>query len=152
MSKRKTVSTTASDVTEVSTGPTSVSSGAEMFPVLSIPDNSPVEEAGMAFDPARQHLELTRDQKLRTTALMMAIHAYEKIIIKDADYYEAVVRHRQLNGEPPIKAATMDAMVEAAIKFELFIVGEFSRALPIEDVDSDSLPQREAVPETETVP
>lgn len=45
-----------------------------------------LESAGLGFDPATQHLELSKDEKRRTTALMMAIQAYQNLIIKDAEY------------------------------------------------------------------
>lgn len=95
-------------------------------------DASPLavlEESGVAFDPATQHLDLTKDEKRRTTALMMAIQAYQGLIIKDADYLREAVNHER-NGGPTIRPATMDAMVEAAIQFDWFIAGEFDGIQP----------------------
>ena len=42
------------------------------------------EDADMGYNPGRQHLDLSKDEKIRTTALMMAINAYQNLIIKDA--------------------------------------------------------------------
>ena len=36
-----------------------------------------VEEAGVAFVHTSQHLDLSKDEKRRTTALMMSIQAYQ---------------------------------------------------------------------------
>lgn len=85
---------------------------------------SVLEEHDVAFDPSTQHLDLTKEQKRRTTALMLAIQAYRELIIKDADYLrEAYAQHRAGDG-PQIKPATIDAMVTAAIKFDAFIAGD----------------------------
>lgn len=83
-----------------------------------------VEEAGVAFDPTTQHLDLSKEEKRRTTALMLAIQAYQNLIIKDADYLREASEQARRNDGPAIRPATMDAMVEAAIKFDIFIAGE----------------------------
>jgi hypothetical protein len=95
-------------------------------------DKQCLEEAGIAFDPTTQHLDLSKDEKRRTTALMMAIQAYNNLIIKEADMYIAVSRDAGKDGLPPIKPATMDAMVDAAIKFDWFIAGKFDGIQPPE--------------------
>jgi hypothetical protein len=83
-----------------------------------------LEDAGMAYDPGTQYLDLSKEEKRRVTALLMAIQAYNNIIIKDADLYSAVVRDAGRDPEAPkIHPATMDAMLEAAIKFDRFISG-----------------------------
>ncbi len=75
-------------------------------------EHAVLEEAGVAFDPTTQHVDLSKDEKRRTTALLMAIQAYNNLIIKDADYYIAVMREQGRSGEegPIIRPATMDAM------------------------------------------
>ena len=93
-------------------------------------DLSTVEEMGVGFDPTKQTLDLTKDEKRRTTALMMAIQAYNNIIIKDAEYYMAVERSAERGNGPKIKPATMDAMVLAAIRFDNFIAGKYSQPVP----------------------
>lgn len=97
-------------------------------------DLSVLEEAGIGFDPTTQHLSLSKEEKRRTTALMMAIQAYNNLIIKEADMYIAVSRDAGKDGLPPIKPATIDAMVDAAIKFDDFISGEDSKDEPDEHV------------------
>jgi hypothetical protein len=91
-----------------------------------------LEETQTAFDPTTQHLDLSKAEKRRTTALMMAIQAYENLIIKDADMYEAISRDRTRNDGPKIKPATIAAMVAAAIRFDLFISGKLDGINPNE--------------------
>jgi hypothetical protein len=87
-------------------------------------DSAVLEEAGTMFDPASQHLDLTKDEKRRTTALLLAVQAYEKLIIKDAEMYRAISDDARRNEGPKIQPATVDAMVETAIKFDRFIAGD----------------------------
>jgi hypothetical protein len=95
-------------------------------------DLSVLEENDIAFDPSRQTVDLTKEEKRRTTALMMAIHAYDKLIIKDAEMYNAISRDRDRTNGPVIQPATMDAMVEAAMQFDAFIAGKFSVNVNVE--------------------
>jgi hypothetical protein len=85
-----------------------------------------LETAGVGFDPGTQHLDLSKEEKRRTTALMMAINAYQHLIIKDADYLREAYNQARANNGPAIRPATMDAMVEAAIKFDMFIAGQIT--------------------------
>lgn len=82
-----------------------------------------LEETGTAFDPSVQHLDLTKEEKRRTTALMMAIQAYANLIIKDADMLREVSSQSRNNDGLKIQPATMHAMVQAAIQFDKFISG-----------------------------
>lgn len=82
-----------------------------------------VEDAGVAFDPTSQHIDLSKEEKRRTTALMMAIQAYRDLIIKDAAYLKEVADLARRDEGPKIQPATIDAMVEAAFKFDMFISG-----------------------------
>lgn len=84
-----------------------------------------IEEAGIGFDPTRQHLDLSKEEKRRTTSLLLAIQAYDKLIIKDAEMYIAISRDAGREDGPKIRPATIDAIVEASIKFDLFISGAF---------------------------
>ena len=107
-------------------------------PRLMDKDESPhavLEETGTAFDPSTQHVDLSKEEKRRTTALLMAIQAYNNLIIKDADYYIAVMREQGRTGEngPIIRPATMDAMVEAALQFDAFISGKFEVTDVVDD-------------------
>lgn len=95
--------------------------------------NAVLEEAGVAFDPTTQHMDLTTEEKRRTTALLMAIQAYNNLIIKDAEMYIAISRenHRKTDddGGPVIRPATMNAMVIAAMQFDDFISGKLAAKL-----------------------
>lgn len=96
------------------------------------PESSPhtvLEETGTAFDPTTQHMDLSKEEKRRTTALLMAIQAYNNIIIKDAEMYHAVKREERDGDGPKIQPATMNAMVEAAIQFDDFISGKTEESL-----------------------
>lgn len=84
-----------------------------------------LEEAGVAFDPTRMHLDLTKAEKRRTTALMLAIQAYDHLIIKDAEYLREAHSQARSNGAV-IRPATMDAMVLAALQFDAFISGQLA--------------------------
>ncbi|MGI9295979.1 MAG: hypothetical protein ACR2PS_18505 [Pseudomonadales bacterium] len=86
-------------------------------------DLSVLEETDTAFDPATQHLDLTKDEKRRTTALMMAIQAYRELIIKEAAYLKEAADLARRDEGPELKPATIDAMIIAAIKFDSFIAG-----------------------------
>lgn len=97
-----------------------------------------LEEAGIAFDPTTQHLDLTKDEKRRTTALMLAIQAYDNIIIKDAEMYIAIRRERGSDEGSQIQPATMNAMVQAAISFDLFLSGAYSKPLIVAAPDTES--------------
>lgn len=83
-----------------------------------------IEEAGLGFDPGSQHLDLSKEEKRRTTALLMAIQAYRELIIKDADMLRAVADESRRGEGPKIQPATMEAMVNAAIRFDDFISGK----------------------------
>lgn len=97
----------------------------ELPPIESAEDMSAIEEADIAFDPTKQHLDLSVHQKRRTTALLLAIQAYDKLIIKDAEMYIAVSRDSGREGALKIRPATIHAIVEAAISFDMFINGAF---------------------------
>lgn len=88
-----------------------------------------VEEAGVAFDPTTQYLDLTKDEKRRTTAMMMATQAYKELIIREADYLVAAADLARRNEGPKLQPATIDAIVDAAIKFDDFIAGR-KQSLP----------------------
>ena len=99
-------------------------------------DLSALEETGAAFDPTTQHLDLTKEEKRRTTSLMMAIQAYKELIIREADYLREVANLARDNRGPEIQPATIDAMLVAAIKFDRFIVGGEHNADMVPEGDS----------------
>lgn len=84
-------------------------------------DLSVFEETDTAFDPTRQHLDLTKAEKRRTTALMMAIQGYQHLIIKEAAYLREAADLARRGDGPALSPATIDGMVLAAIKFDKFI-------------------------------
>ena len=115
-------------------------------------DTRAVQDEGQAFDPYTQHLDLTKDEKRRTTALMMAIQAYEKLIIRDADYLrEASDLARRQEG-PKIQPATMNAMVLAAMQFDDFIAGRHVDLQPEAGGLTDGAPTQPEPPGTEGAP
>ena len=76
---------------------------------------------------------------------MMAIQAYQNLIIKDADYLREATNSARNAAGPQIQPATMNAMVEAAIQFEFFIAtGGMVRTeeirMPAETVALDEVP------------
>lgn len=98
-------------------------------------EHAVLEEAGIAFDPTTQYVDLSKEEKRRTTALLMAIQAYNNLIIKDTEMYIAISREqgRTDDNGPVIRPATMDAMVEAAIQFDDFISGKTERPAETDD-------------------
>jgi hypothetical protein len=106
------------------------------------------EEFGTAFDPTTQHLDLSKDEKRRTTALLMAIQAYDHLIIKDAEMYIAINREYGRDDDGPmIKPATIEAMVMAAMQFDAFISGdlETAEANQSQDLNRATPAEQEAV-------
>lgn len=84
---------------------------------------SVLEQVGMAFDPGTQDLGLTKEEKRRATALLMAITAYDGLIVKNAEAYIAISKDRGIKDGPKIDQSTIDAIVAAATRFEVFIKG-----------------------------
>jgi hypothetical protein len=106
-----------------------------------VPDNVSAEAAGTMFDPSQQHMDLSKDEKRRTTALLMAIQAYDKLIIKDAEMYIAI-RGEERRGDwegPKIKPATIHAIVDAAVQFDAFIEGKQLAQQPPQDRPTESV-------------
>jgi hypothetical protein len=99
-----------------------------------------LEEAGVAFDPTTQHLDLSKDEKRRTTALLMAINAYQHLIIKEAAYLKEAADLARRDEGPKLQPATIDAMVEAAIKFDMFIEGQLNGAVHVETREPEGTP------------
>jgi len=101
-----------------------------------VADMQILEDQNVAFDPTKATLDLTKEEKRRTTALLLAIQAYDKLIIKDAEMYNAISHDRERHNGPVIQPATMQAMVEAAIDFDMFISGELQSRLAKAEVKS----------------
>lgn len=96
-----------------------------------------LQESGTMFDPASQHLDLSKEEKRRTTALLMAIQAYSHLIIKDAEYLREANKQADRNEGPVIKPATIEAMTAAAIQFDAFISGDFTKQEEPEQIETD---------------
>lgn len=94
-------------------------------------------QEGIMFNPANQTIDLSKDEKRRVTALFLAINAYEKLIIKDAEMYREISKDAGRLGSPVIQPATMNAMVDAAIQFDDFISGRIEKTLQ-EAADADT--------------
>lgn len=73
------------------------------------------------YDPGEQHLDLTKAEKLRTTALLMAINYVRETICSDAELYRAM---RQ-DGKQFI-AASVPWIVGCSVDFEDFLLGRYS--------------------------
>lgn len=81
------------------------------------------EESGTGYDPTTQVLDLSKEEKRRTTALFMAINAYRELIIKEAAYLREAADLARRDEGPKLQPATIDAIVVAALKFDAFIAG-----------------------------
>lgn len=114
-----------------------------MSPEKSESPHAILEEADIAFDPSTQHLDLNKEEKRRTTALLLAIQAYQHLIIKEAAYLREASDLARRGEGPKLEPATIDAMVEAAFKFDLFIAGQVaakeSAKVPAAEIDSDQV-------------
>lgn len=106
----------------------------------------------VAHNPETMTVDLTKDEKRRTTALMLAIQGYRELIIKDAAYLREVSDMARRNEGPKIRSATIDAMVEAAWKFDLFIAGRLSAQTQDEEPVGDGGAQTEAPANPEATP
>ena len=111
-------------------------------------DMSILDKENVAYDPTQMTVDLTKAEKRRTTALLLAIQAYDKLIIKDAEYLREMHNEARREGGPVIQPATMNAMVDAAIQFDAFIAGRFD---PYQDepeaVPAESQPATQEQPE-----
>ncbi len=80
----------------------------------------------MAYDPGEQCLDLTKGEKVRTTALLMAINYVRETICQDAEMYRAI---RQ-DGKDLIPAS-VPHIINCSINFENFLLGRYSG--PVQD-------------------
>ena len=83
-----------------------------------------LDQQNIAYDPTQMTVDLTKAEKRRTTALLLAIQAYNHLIIKDAEYLKEMHNEARRGGSV-IQPATMNAMVDAALQFDAFISGKF---------------------------
>lgn len=87
------------------------------------------------YDPFLDPLQLTHEEKLRTTALMLAIKYYVDTICADADLYR-VMRDAGTNFQP----ASEERVIDIASKFAGFILqGEIKVRLAPDKEDAEPL-------------
>ena len=83
------------------------------------------EPEDRGFEPVMDvAFDLTKGEKLRTTALMLAIRFYTDTIVKDAQMYQTMMA-----GGKNMRPASSEGVIEVAANFELYIqngVVEFS--------------------------
>lgn len=75
---------------------------------------------GLVPEVADMELDLTKDEKLRTTALIMAIRYHVETIVKDGVLYQAM----RMDPETHLKPTTSMAVVDIARQFARFLSGE----------------------------
>lgn len=75
-----------------------------------------------AYDPMFEQLMMAREEKIRATALVMAIKYVTDTVIKDAE----MLRELKHDTNQKIKPTHHMHVVEAAIEFERFLLGEHS--------------------------
>lgn len=88
---------------------------------LTTAEGSPLHE--IAFNPMDAPLDLTKNEKLRTTALMLAIQYVTETICKDAEMYRALKQDGQ-----HLATANVPHVVTCAINFEAFLLGRVTVA------------------------
>lgn len=101
-------------------------------------DRDPIERyenekalLGVVPDIADAHLDLTKDQKLRMAALMLAIRYHVDTIIKDARYLELMLqkeKEAKFSNDPDaaiwhLNPSTTERVVQIAQSFESFLRG-----------------------------
>lgn len=69
-------------------------------------------------------LDLTRDEKLRATALMMAVSYHKETIVKDGQIYQTM----KANGTN-LRASDPKQVVDAALVFEAYLRGHFNEVV-----------------------
>jgi hypothetical protein len=83
-------------------------------------------------DVRDMQLDLTKEEKLRSAALIMAIRYHVETIIKDADYLQAMIareKEMQFSNDPDkelwhLRPSTVTSVVHIAAEFERFLKGE----------------------------
>ena len=71
------------------------------------------------FDPQEMNLSLTKEEKLRATALLLATRYYIETICKDGNLYQAMV-----NRGVTLTPATSVSLVRIAGEFENYLLGK----------------------------
>lgn len=81
---------------------------------------------------ADMHLDLTKDEKLRSAALLMGIKYYTDTIIKDARYLEVMIaREKEMSfsnaenkADWQLRPANVEGVIRCASWFEAFLLGK----------------------------
>src|SRR3990167_1422772 len=93
------------------------------------------ETLGEIGDVSNMKLDLDREQKLRTVALMMGIRYYTDTIIKDPEYLKTMIAHEEnmkFSNDPEkeiwhLRPANVNSVIHCAAEFEQFLMGNRSR-------------------------
>jgi hypothetical protein len=102
---------------------------------VSLPERDEMKDIiGDVADIRDLKLDLDKDEKLRTVALMLGIRFYGDTIIKDAAYLDRMIRYeedRERRNDPDIppfhlRPASVAGVVTAAHEFEQFLRGSSS--------------------------
>jgi len=101
---------------------------------------SMADDFDQILDVRDMKLDLTKDEKLRTAALMMAIRYHTETIIKDAAYLQLMMQREKeakFSNDPDIemihlRPSTVTAVVHIAREFELFLTGQPSQIASIQ--------------------
>lgn len=101
---------------------------------------SMAEDFDQVLDVRDMKLDLTKDEKLRTAALMMAIRYHTETIIKDAAYLQLMMQREKeakFSNDPDmemihLRPSTVTAVVHIAREFENFLLGKPSSVASIE--------------------
>jgi hypothetical protein len=68
------------------------------------------------FDPGEMELGLSKIEKLRATALLMAIKYYSDTIIKDGVLYNAMKSHNE-----QLSPASYEHVIDIAVEFSIYL-------------------------------
>lgn len=93
-------------------------------PTLKFSDLSAEDKQAMRhimFPPDDMPLDLTKAEKIRSTALIMAIQYVEKTICNDAQMYQELRRDGK-----ELVSATTPHVIRSAVQFEQFLLGRYS--------------------------
>jgi lysozyme family protein len=82
-----------------------------------------------AYDPMMEALLMSRADKIRATALVMAIKYTCDTIIKDAE----MLREVKSSSNTPTRTVSHSHVIEAALDFEKFLNGETQEAKDVMD-------------------
>ena|SRR5579859_4197399 len=100
-----------------------------------------VETMGTIPDVSEMKLDLTKDEKLRSASLLLAIRYHVDTIIKDAKYLELMMQREKeakFSNDPEeqlrwhLQPTTVGAVLRIAQEFEQFLLGNRSAIASME--------------------